>query len=321
MNLQEQISRIQSMMGIIKEGEEDSYTTKNNNKIYFGKNTLFEYIDIPSGTKFTMKGDKVTAWGGSLEFTCDYFGVVNFDNAKGYKRFRYKGKSYWSKDLQSVLKSKFCVGSKTKDENVADIKRKKEEDIKRKKEEERKRKEEEKKELERKKSMSCSSNDCWTELGKESYWNGIGVPKITISESDSEFVIDYEGETTGYLLKHAKGGKGDTVHQLCNVLTLELNSFLSKGGLKPDLNNIEMTSESDYFKISVPLLPVKGKTYKMERRGGWGHAQVAGKNEMFRKCMASTGCDCNKVDDCKGLVTKISTGPIKITEHFITYEI
>jgi hypothetical protein len=313
MNLQEQISRIQSMMGIIKEGEEDSYTTKNNNKIYFGKNTLFEYIDIPSGTKFTMKGDKVTAWGGSLEFTCDYFGVVNFDNAKGYKRFRYKGKSYWSKDLQSVLKSKFCVGSKTKDENVADIKRKKEEDIKRKKEEEIKRKEEEKKELERKKSMSCSSNDCWTELGKESYWNGIGAPKITISESDSEFIIDYEGETTGYLLKHAKGGKGDTVHQLCNVLTLELNSFLSKGGLKPDLNSIEMTSESDYFKISVPLLPVKDKTFRIERRGGWGHSQAAGKGEMESKCNLAKGCD--------ELVTKISTGPIRITEHFITYEV
>ena len=308
MNLQEQISRIQSMMGVIKEGEENTYTTKNDNQIYLGENTLFDYVDIPSGTKFTMKGDKITAWGGTLEFTCDYFGVVNFDNGKGYKRFKFKGKSYWGKDLQKVLKSKFCIGNKTKDETLLDIEKKKQEDLKRKKQEELKRKEE----LEKKQSTSCASNDCWTELGKESYWNGVGVPKITISESDSKFVIDYEGETKGYLLKHAKGGKGDTVHQLCNVLTLELNNYLSKGGLKPDLNNIEMTSSEDYFKISVPLLPVKNKTFRIERRGGWGHPQIEGRNEMDSKCKS--------IKSCNGRVTKVSSGPINITEHFITYE-
>lgn len=300
-------------MGIINEGEGDSYTTKNNNKIYFGKNTMFDYIDIPSGTKFTMKGDKISAWGGTLEFTCDYFGTVEFDNATGYKRFKYKGKSYWSKDLQSVLKSKFCVGSKTKEESKEDKEKKLQDELKKKKELELKKKELEKKELEKKQTMSCSSNDCWSELGKESYWNGIGVPKITVSESDSEFVIDYEGKTTGYLLKHARGGKGDTVHQLCNVLTLELNDYLSKGGLKPDLQGIVMTSEDDYFKISVPLLPAKGKTFKIDRRGGWGHAQMPGKSEMQNKCKSRKGCD--------ELVTKVSSGPIKITEHFITHEI
>jgi hypothetical protein len=111
-----EINRIKTLMGIINEGKNDSYTTINNNKIYFGKNTLFDYIDIPSGTKFTLKDDKISAWGGSLEFTCGYFGVVNFDEGKGYKRFKIKGKSYWSKDLQIVLKSKFCVGNKTKKE-------------------------------------------------------------------------------------------------------------------------------------------------------------------------------------------------------------
>ena len=300
-------------MGIINESDSDTYTTINNNKIYFGKNTMFDYIEIPRATKFTMKGDKITAWGGTLEFTCDYFGTVEFNNAKGYKRFKYKGKTYWSKDLQSVLKPKFCVGNKTKDEVKIEIEKKKKEEEKRQKELEIKRKEQEKKELEKKQTMSCSSKDCWTELGKESYWNGIGVPKITISESDSEFVIDYEGKLTGYLLKHGKGGKGDTVHQLCNVLTLELNNYLSKGGLKPDLEGIKMTSEDEYFKISVPLLPAKGKTFKMDRRGGWGHAQTSGKIEMQNKCKTRKGCD--------EIVTKVSSGPIKITEHFIIHEI
>lgn len=169
-------------------------------------------------------------------------------------------------------------------------------------------------ELARKKAGKCDGKDCWTELGKGNWWNGIGVPKITTQASDSSFFIDYQGKTTGFLLNHALKGKGDTVHQLCNVLTLELNAYISKGKLKPDLANIVMQSSNEYFSIKVPLIVADGK-WRLSRRGGWGHPQNAGKKEMQDLCATKI------LQGCTGVVTKISTGPIKITEHFITYRV
>jgi len=169
-------------------------------------------------------------------------------------------------------------------------------------------------ELNRKKTIKCNGKDCWTELGKGNWWNGVGVPKITTKSSKSSFFIDYKGKTSGFLLNHALKGKGDTVHQLCNVLTLELNAYLSSNvDLKPDLNNIVMQSSAEYFSINVPLVSAPGK-WKLNRRGGWGHPQTAGKKEMQELCARKY------FQGCTGVVTKTSTGPIKITEHFITYK-
>ncbi|NBU98663.1 MAG: hypothetical protein EBS19_10735 [Spirochaetia bacterium] len=125
---------------------------------------------------------------------------------------------------------------------------------------------------------SCPNNDCWTHFGKEAFWNGssqIGgraVPKITIQKSPTSFLINYDGPASGFLLKHAKGGKGDTIHQLLNVLTLELNEYLKTLSVKPDVKNIKMEMIGNKLSVNVPLVRVPAGThYLIARRGGLGH--------------------------------------------------
>lgn len=125
---------------------------------------------------------------------------------------------------------------------------------------------------------SCPNYDCWTHFGKDAFWNGtsqIGgrtVPKITIQKSPTSFNINYDGPASGFLLKHAKGGKGDTIHQLLNVLTLELNEYLKTISVKPDVKNIKMEMVGSKLSVSVPLVKVpEGVHYLIARRGGLGH--------------------------------------------------
>jgi hypothetical protein len=153
----------------------------------------------------------------------------------------------------------------------------------------------------------CANCDCWTEKGKESYWNGEnGVPKITISKSETNFTIDFTGKASGRLLKHGKCGKNDTMHQLCNVLTLEINTYLKDNNLKPEVKDITIEKTSNYFKISVPLTNGEdGYYYKLHRRGGMGHAGNYSDLEQFK----------NK----DGYEEAIKTGG-NVTEKFITYK-
>ena len=74
-----------------------------------------------------------------------------------------------------------------------------------------------------------------------------------------------------------------------------------------------MQSSNEYFSITVPLISAEGK-WRLSRRGGWGHPQTAGKKYEQELCAQK------KSQGCTGVVTKVSTGPIKITEHFITYK-
>lgn len=125
---------------------------------------------------------------------------------------------------------------------------------------------------------SCPNNDCWTHFGKEAFWNGeskIGnknVPKILINKTPSAFNIIYDGPQSGFLLKHSKGGKGDTIHQLLNVLTLELNEYLKVTSIKPNIKQIKMELGGNKLVISVPLIKIQeGTHYEIARRGGLGH--------------------------------------------------
>lgn len=123
---------------------------------------------------------------------------------------------------------------------------------------------------------SCTGNDCWTFFGKEKFWNGVNkinnktVPKITIDKSKDHFNINYEGASSGFLLKHKNGGKGDTIHQLLNVLTLELNSYLETIYAKPVLSKIKMDLRGNKLSVNVPLQS-STKHYEIHRRGGLGH--------------------------------------------------
>lgn len=124
---------------------------------------------------------------------------------------------------------------------------------------------------------SCKDHDCWTWFGKEKFWNGVNkinnktVPKITIDKTPDHFNITYEGASSGFLLKHKFGGKGDTIHQLLNVLTLELNAYLETIYAKPVLSEIKMDLRGNKLSVNVPLQKTPNMHYEIHRRGGLGH--------------------------------------------------
>lgn len=136
---------------------------------------------------------------------------------------------------------------------------------------------------------ACTNNDCWTFFGKEGFWNGVNtiggkkVPEIKTARTKSQFTITYKGTPFGFLLKHAKGGKQDTIHQLLNVLTLELNPYLKENKLKPQVNSIKMDMSGSNLSVTVPLIPApSGASYEISRRGGLGHAGDYSGIEKYR---------------------------------------
>lgn len=124
---------------------------------------------------------------------------------------------------------------------------------------------------------SCKNHDCWTWFGKEKFWNGVNkinnktVPKIVIDKTPDHFTITYEGTSSGFLLKHKFGGKGDTIHQLLNVLTLELNAYLETIYAKPVVSAIKMDLRGNKLSVNVPLEKTPNVHYEIHRRGGLGH--------------------------------------------------
>ena len=126
----------------------------------------------------------------------------------------------------------------------------------------------------------CPNYDCWSYFGKESFWNGTSkinnktVPKITIKKSNTLFKITYKGASSGFLLKHGKGGKNDTIHQLLNVLTLELNDYLKNHYLKPVIKSIKMDLVGDSLTVEVPLIDSGNKKYIIDRRGRLGGGEI-----------------------------------------------
>jgi len=158
---------------------------------------------------------------------------------------------------------------------------------------------------------SCKS---WTRNGGLNKWGD----RIKISKSPSEFKISYEGPTSGVSMAHATGG-GDTIHQVYNILVCEINPFLSQGGMKPDLDGINIqggkSSKGGTITIRVPLMKTDG-VYQLDRRGGWNHDPKS--NKMSNKCRKIN----KSGKECIGPVTKIITAPFgKITEYFITHQV
>ena len=160
---------------------------------------------------------------------------------------------------------------------------------------------------------SCTNNDCWTYFGKESFWNGVStiggkkVPKITIEKSTDMFKISYSGASTGFLLRHGTGGKGDTIHQLLNVLSAELNPHLKDNKLKPVIKKIVMNFTTDNLVITVPLIKTPtGNLWVFDRRGGWGHEGVTKDLDKYK---SKPGYEYNRIKSSS------------LTEHFITCEL
>jgi hypothetical protein len=96
-----------NIKGILQEGiAVNDYTTMNDQKIYYGTNTNFDYVDIKKGTKFTRSQGGATAFGGKLVFSCKSVGKIF---KTGNKHFTYNNKTYWAKtDFQNTLIKSFC---------------------------------------------------------------------------------------------------------------------------------------------------------------------------------------------------------------------
>lgn len=159
-------------------------------------------------------------------------------------------------------------------------------------------------------------NSCkdWRSQGGLTKWGDL----VSISKSDTEFNITYTGPSFGLAIAHAKKGK-DTVHQIYNILICEINPFLYKGGIKPNIENITTTTgkvgKKVQISISVPLQKEEG-TFQLDRRGGWNHDPGGGK--MGQKCSTFR----KKGKFCFGPIKNIANGSFgKITEYFIVHQI
>ena len=145
--------------------------------------------------------------------------------------------------------------------------------------------------------------------------DGVTTPKITINKSNNFFDITYKGPESGFNIESAVLNPGDSIHQLSNVFTYEVNKHLKdlyqkEIYVKPDMESIEMVKTPNFFEIKVNFDEVdKEKAItKIDRRGGMGHSAAKGKSLMEEKC--------NKYFGCKKVYT-IKSG--SITEHFISY--
>jgi hypothetical protein len=123
----------------------------------------------------------------------------------------------------------------------------------------------------------------WNETGA-AYWDGEQDPttkrrrpEITITKSTAEFKLEYKGPASGWAIAHKYKGVNDTLHQMFNVLVCECNPYLADGGLKPDINNIVVTSSvvnkfSYTMTITVPFISESdtAKIWQIDRRGSMG---------------------------------------------------
>jgi hypothetical protein len=92
--------------------------------------------------------------------------------------------------------------------------------------------------------------------------------------STSQFQLIYVGPSTGLSLAHAKGGSGDTLHQLFNVLICEINPWLANNKIRPNVAGITtecIAREAEYELIIQVPLETSDRTWQMNHRGGWGH--------------------------------------------------
>ena len=145
--------------------------------------------------------------------------------------------------------------------------------------------------------------------------DGVTTPKITINKGNNFFDITYKGPESGFNIESAVLNPGDSIHQLSNVFTYEVNKHLKdlyqkEIYVKPDMESIEMVKTPKFFEIKVNFdeTDKENAITKIDRRGGMGHSATKGKSLMEEKC--------NKYSGCKKVYT-IKSG--SITEHFISY--
>ena len=147
------------------------------------------------------------------------------------------------------------------------------------------------------------------------YMSGQEKAVVTIQKAPSLFQLEYVGPGTGISLAHAKGGAGDTLHQLFNILICEMNPWLDATQYKPRLDDIvtRCTKDGEYyiFLIQVPI-EESDRPWQINHRGGWGHDPGKGAVKSASPNVPER--------EIKTEITNIP-GSGKITTHFATYPV
>ena len=156
----------------------------------------------------------------------------------------------------------------------------------------------------------------------KSWWNNGGMETwkhyFNIEKSNKEFKISYKGPNTGVGIAHKTGSKGDTLHQVFNVLICEINPFIFDLKLKPLIKDIKFEYTKEFKLIITVPLEESNQTYQLDRRGGWGHKQLQGLEDMKQKCKTII----KNSEKCEGPETKIAEGSFgKIWEYFICHTV
>ena len=145
--------------------------------------------------------------------------------------------------------------------------------------------------------------------------DGVNTPKITINKGNDFFDIIYRGPESGFNIESSVINPNDSIHQLSNVFTYEVNKHLKdlyqkEIYVQPDMEAIEMVKKPNFFEIKVKFDEVNKEDAitRMDRRGGMGHPATNGKSLMEKKCNKYSGCE---------KVYTVKAG--SITEHFVSY--
>lgn len=109
--------------------------------------------------------------------------------------------------------------------------------------------------------------------------NGDGKtkPKITENITDSKAEFTYEGPMSGFCIQSSTGDKDDSIHQLSGVAAILTGAHMKKSQINktcvyPNIEDVKMTLEPNYFKIEIPLLNLEidhgACSTSIDRRGG-----------------------------------------------------
>jgi hypothetical protein len=113
----------------------------------------------------------------------------------------------------------------------------------------------------------------------ENWTNGDGIskPKIDVQKTTAGVTVTFKGPESGFCIQHKQGLKGDTIHQTAGVTRIEVGNYLkqlynSGTYVYPDLDNIIMNKDNNYFSITVPLVKTTEDKSIMNfnERGSWG---------------------------------------------------
>jgi len=109
---------------------------------------------------------------------------------------------------------------------------------------------------------------------RDKFISGEAGATIKFNKSSTSYGLRYEGPATGISISHANKSKGDTLHQLFNVLICEFNPWLSGTMYKPIIKDIKTSctkqDKTYIFTIDVPI-EESDLGWQLNHRGGWGH--------------------------------------------------